>query len=210
MQSLDRGVEQHAGKPYTSIDAATDTDVVGGIVVDPYVGTALGTVREEYCAANSDVPESVKSALEYVESETNHKLNKQYMLTGPLAAMTLAMLVRISGARRILEIGSYTGYSTIALASTGATVTAVDSFEDEPEAEAIFRAGVQKSGLPIKLLKMKALEALDMLIASPPEEPFDFVFIDADKTEQIQEREKVLLTKVNGGDCHVAPMNPHP
>jgi hypothetical protein len=56
-------------------------------------------------------------------------------------------------------------YSTIALASTGAAVTTIDSFEDEAAAENVFHAGVQKSGLPIKLLHMKALEALNILVS---------------------------------------------
>ena len=76
--------------------------------------------------------------------------------------------------------------------STGAAVTTIDSFQDEAESEAVFHAGVEKCGLPIKLIKMKALEALKMLIESPPEQPFDFVFIDADKTEQIQYYELLM------------------
>jgi protein-L-isoaspartate O-methyltransferase len=177
-------VAQH-NKPYTSIDAAIDTDVIGVGEIDPYVGTALGTAREFYCAAHSDVPANVAAALEFVEQETNRCLSKQYMLTGALAASTLAMMVRMAGATNVLEIGAYTGYSTIALGSTGAAVTTIDSFEDEAESEAVFHAGVAKSGLPIKLLKMKALDALQRLIESPPVRPFDFVFIDADKTEQL-------------------------
>ena len=137
MSGLDRGVshKEQLGKPYTSIDAASDADVLGTQTIDPYVGTALGTVREAYCAENSDIPESVEAALEFVERETNTKLCKQYMLTGKLAAACLSMLVRMAGARNVLEIGAYTGYSTIALASTGAAVTTIDSFEDEAESE---------------------------------------------------------------------------
>eukprot|EP00802_Teleaulax_amphioxeia_P019178 Tamp_19401.p1 GENE.Tamp_19401~~Tamp_19401.p1 ORF type:complete len:309 (+),score=64.84 Tamp_19401:97-927(+) len=184
---LDRGVQHVGDKPYTSIDAASDVDVIGrDAAVDPYIGTALGTVREAYCAANSNLPSAeVADVLAWVESETRLRLSKDYMLTGSLAATTLAMLARMSGAKNVLEIGAYTGYSTIALASTGATVTTIDSFEDEAAAEDVFHAGIEKSGLPIKLLRMKALEALDMLVRTPPAAAFDFVFIDADKTEQI-------------------------
>ena len=73
-------------------------------------------MREAYCAKHSNIPADVESALEYVEQETNNKLSKQYMLTGRLAAATLGMLVRMSGASNVLEIGAYTGYSAIALA----------------------------------------------------------------------------------------------
>ena len=164
---LNRGAQHN--RPYTSIDAATDPDVIGDTAIDPYVGTALGTAREAYCAANSDLPENVAQALEFVENETRVKLSKQYMLTGSLAASTLAMLVRMSGATNVLEIGAYTGYSTIALASTGCAVTTIDSFEDEADSEAVFHAGVEKSKLPIRLLKMKALDALKMLIGRTSE-----------------------------------------
>ena len=41
-------------------------------------------------------------------------------------------------------------------------------------------------------MKMKALDALRMLIDSPPEKPFDFVFIDADKTQQVEYYELLM------------------
>jgi len=86
---LDRGVQHVGDKPYTSIDAASDVDVIGrDAAVDPYIGTALGTVREAYCAANSNLPSAeVADVLAWVESETRLRLSKDYMLTGSLVPL---------------------------------------------------------------------------------------------------------------------------
>jgi hypothetical protein len=91
---LNRGVPQHVGsKPYTSIDAASDAEVLGDIPIDPYVGTALGTLREAYCAQNSDLPSAaVADALAWVECETRNRLSKDYMLTGSLVCKCMRVL----------------------------------------------------------------------------------------------------------------------
>lgn len=92
----------------------------------------------------------------------------------------------MSKARRVLEIGTYTGYSAVSMAATGASVITIDTFQDEKDSEDIFMQGVQMSGLNIELRRGKALDVLADLAreATLGAEPFDFVFIDADKTEQ--------------------------
>jgi hypothetical protein len=93
---LNRGVPQHVGsKPYTSIDAASDAEVLGDIPIDPYVGTALGTLREIYCAQNSDLPSAaVADALAWVECETRNRLSKDYMLTGSLVCKCMRVDIK--------------------------------------------------------------------------------------------------------------------
>lgn len=68
--------------------------------------------------------------------------------------------VMLCKAERVLEIGTYTGYSAVAMAATGAKVTTIDSFQDEAEAEEVFHEGVRRSGLDVKLEKGKALDVL--------------------------------------------------
>jgi caffeoyl-CoA O-methyltransferase len=94
----------------------------------------------------------------------------------------------MSSAKRVLEIGAYTGYSAVSMAATGVSVTTIDSFQDEKESEEIFLQGVKMSGLEIELRRGKALDILSELAkeAISGAEPFDFVFIDADKTEQVR------------------------
>ncbi|WP_321936622.1 O-methyltransferase [Paraburkholderia sp. J8-2] len=105
----------------------------------------------------------------------------------------LHLLARIQGARRILEIGTLGGYSAIwlgrALPDNGAMV----SLEFSPENAAVARANIARAGLDakVKVVTGLALESLDALIAQG-EPPFDFVFIDADKSNNPNYLERVL------------------
>jgi predicted O-methyltransferase YrrM len=94
----------------------------------------------------------------------------------------LYLLARLSGARRILEIGTLAGYSTIwlgrALPSDGRLVT----LEFDPEHATVARTNLARAGLieQVEVVVGPALETLPQL-AARDEEPFDVVFIDADK-----------------------------
>ena len=157
--------------------------------IDPYVGTKLGTRREQYCSEMSDmIPSKSDSALRWIEDQTMQRLKKPFMLTGRLPCSFLQFLIRMSKAKKVLEIGAYTGYSSVCMAAAGAAVTTIDSFQDESDSEDIFRKGIEMSGLPIQLRKGKALEILPTLAreALSGADPFDLVFIDADKTEQVE------------------------
>lgn len=94
----------------------------------------------------------------------------------------LSLLVQISGARRILEVGTLGGYSTVwmakALPAGGQIVTLEsDPHHAETARRNFFAAGVADC---IELIEGKAADALKSL-AGQGEEPFDLVFIDADK-----------------------------
>jgi predicted O-methyltransferase YrrM len=94
----------------------------------------------------------------------------------------LHLLVRIMGARRILEIGTLGGYSTIwlgrALPPGGRLVT----LESEPIHARVARSNIAQAGLEatVELRLGPALETLPLLAAENPD-PFDLIFIDADK-----------------------------
>jgi predicted O-methyltransferase YrrM len=103
-------------------------------------------------------------------------------LCGPTVAATLAMLARISGSRRVLEVGCYTGYSALAVASVlppGATLTTIDVDE---RSNAAARAAFAANGLDdaIRLIAGDAAAVMDDLLASDGR-VFDLCFIDADK-----------------------------
>ena len=94
----------------------------------------------------------------------------------------LALLVSMSGARRVLEIGTLGGYSTIWLASAlppGGTVTSLELRDDYAT---VARRNLERAGLAaaVEILVGPATGSLDLL-AARPSEPFDFVFLDADK-----------------------------
>jgi predicted O-methyltransferase YrrM len=99
----------------------------------------------------------------------------------PVQGKLLHLLARAIGARKILEIGTLGGYSTIWLARALPDGGRVISLEADPRHAEVARANIARAGLDDRV-EVRLGMALDLL----PElaeraEPFDFVFIDADK-----------------------------
>lgn len=97
----------------------------------------------------------------------------------PLAGRFLHLLARMIRARRILEIGTLGGYSTICLARALPADGRLLSLEAEPRHAEVARANVAAAGLADRV-EIRVGRALDTLPTLPPD-PFDLVFIDADK-----------------------------
>lgn len=105
------------------------------------------------------------------------------MMTGPDFAALLSMLVRLTGTRRALEIGTFTGYSALAIATAlpaGGKLIACDVSEEWTTIGRRYwaRAGVADR---IDLRIAPAQETLTALIKAGESGRFDFAFIDADK-----------------------------
>lgn len=100
----------------------------------------------------------------------------------PAEARLLAILCRAIGARRILEFGTLAGYSTIALARTLPGDGTLITLEYDPDHAEVAWANIERAGLgdKVDLRVGAALETLPLL-ESEGIDPFDFVFIDADK-----------------------------
>lgn len=98
----------------------------------------------------------------------------------PVQGKLLHLLARAAGARRILEIGTLGGYSTIWLARALPDDGKVVTLEIEPHHAAVARANLDRAGLG-KRVEIRVGPALDSLSALQGEDRFDFVFIDADK-----------------------------
>lgn len=130
---------------------------------------------EKYCIDISSKPSSLCDEL---ADYTRKHVSQSQMLIGPLEAAVLGFLIRTGHYRRVLEIGTFTGYSALSMAenlpSDGELVT-LDINEETTE---IAKRFWQKSshGSKIKLILGRATENLPKL-----EGPFDLVFIDADK-----------------------------
>jgi len=92
----------------------------------------------------------------------------------------LHLLARIAGARRILEIGTLAGYSTIWLARALPRGGRLISLEFDPKHAGVARANIARAGLS-EMVDVRVGRAIDSLPALERDEPFDFVFIDADK-----------------------------
>jgi predicted O-methyltransferase YrrM len=93
----------------------------------------------------------------------------------------LDFLVRVSGARRVLEIGTLGGYSTIWLASALPEGGSVVSLEVDPHHAEVARTNLENAGVldRVELIVGPALDTLPVLEKTTA--PFDLIFIDADK-----------------------------
>jgi predicted O-methyltransferase YrrM len=123
------------------------------------------------------------------------------MQLSPEQGQLLQLLVRLVGARRCLEIGTYTGYSALAVAlvlpGDGSLVTCDVSAEWTQVARQFWRdAGVEPR---IDLRLQPALRTLDELLAEGSASAFDFAFIDADKGNYLNYYERVLDLLRPGG-----------
>lgn len=124
------------------------------------------------------------------------------MQIGPDQAQFMALLVRLMGARRCIEIGTYTGYSALAVAQAlpddGELVACDISRTFTDVGEPFWReAGVAHR---IRLKIQPALQTLDELaLAENGKRGFDFAFIDADKPNYIAYFEKLLILIRPGG-----------
>ncbi len=100
----------------------------------------------------------------------------------PMQGRLLQMLARLTGARRILEIGTLGGYSTIWLARALPEGGRLISLEADPNHAAVARASLTRAGLDA-VVEVRVGQALDSLpaIAAEGSGPFDLVFVDADK-----------------------------
>ncbi len=98
----------------------------------------------------------------------------------PVSGKLLNLLARISGARRVLEIGTLGGYSTIWLARAVGDGGRVVTIEAEPDNAAVARASIDAAGVGERV-EIRVGRAAEVLPALEDEEPFDLVFIDADK-----------------------------
>ena len=110
--------------------------------------------------------------------ETYAKTHSPGMMVGPLMAQFFKMVAAMTGARRILEIGTFTGYSALAWAEALPKDGRVVSCEINPDAAEIARRYFAESphGHKIEIKLGPALESLKLIYGI-----FDLCFIDADK-----------------------------
>ena len=118
------------------------------------------------------------------------------MLSGRLVGRLLSLLIKISGARRVLEVGTFTGYSALTMAEALPDDGELFTCEYNERYENIARTFFDKSkaGSKITLLMGKALATIPTISGS-----FDFVFLDADKINYPSYYELILPRLEQGG-----------
>jgi predicted O-methyltransferase YrrM len=122
-------------------------------------------------------------ALEWVVKQTHIRTNHARMLSGSIQGQLLRMLVQMTGATRILELGTFTGYSAICLASALPANGHLDTLELNDELEDLILEGFEKAGLEDKI-QLHIGDCKETVLRLKDEgKMYDIVYIDANKRE---------------------------
>ena len=150
--------------------------------------TIIPKAFDDYCAAHTTPPVPLLAEL---ETWTHAQVKHPQMLTGHLEGALLAWLVRLTGTRHILEIGTYTGYSALAMAAALPADGELVTCDNDPKHAGIAQSYFDRSshGRKIKLILGPALETIASL---PAHIVFDLVFLDADKENYSNYYEAIL------------------
>jgi O-methyltransferase len=129
------------------------------------------------------------------------RLPQAVMQIGPEQGQFMALLARLTGARRCIEVGVFTGYSSLAVALVLPDNGSIIALDVSEEWTAIARRHWQKAGVDDKIdLRLgRAMDTLDTLISLQESGRFDFAFIDADKGNYLGYYERCLELVRPGG-----------
>ncbi len=133
-------------------------------------------------------------ALDWVEKQTHIRTNHARMLSGKLQGELLRIIVQTTGAKRILELGTFTGYSAICLASTLPSDGHLDTLELNDELEDLILEGFERAGLDGKielhigdcketLRRFRYEMGLESGHEGDSDKLYDIVYMDANKRE---------------------------
>ena len=150
-----------------------------------------------YIENHASVP---SEALEWVVKQTHIRTNHARMLSGAAQGQLLRMFVQMTGARRVLELGTFTGYSAICLASALPSDGHLDTLELNDELEDLILEGFERAGLSdvISLhigdcketlrqfrqqMGLTAVPAAETGAVADKDLLYDIVYMDANKRE---------------------------
>ncbi|OGT37819.1 MAG: SAM-dependent methyltransferase [Gammaproteobacteria bacterium RIFCSPHIGHO2_12_FULL_37_14] len=138
--------------------------------------------------------------LKQLRNETNKKFQARMQIS-PEQGQFMRLLVEILNAKKSLDIGTFTGYSALAVAlslpDNGKVIACDTSVEWTNLAKHFWEIGNVAHKIDLKLAP--ALQTLDKLLTDGEVNTFDFVFIDADKQNYIAYYEKSLALLRTGG-----------
>lgn len=148
---------------------------------------------DSYAVSKSEpTSDLLKELVEVTERDTAMPI----MLTGPLEGRFLKMMAQLTGAKRVLEIGMFTGYSALSMAEGMPDDGELITCDLDPNCISIARSFYARSphGKKIVVMEGPALESLKNIKG-----PFDMAFIDADKPNYTNYYEAVLPLMRQGG-----------
>ena len=155
----------------------------------------METPENQYILSHS-TPE--EEALRWITRQTHIRTHYPRMLSGPVQGRLLRMLTELTGAKRVLDIGTFTGYSAVCLALGLSEGGHVDTLENNDELEDLIREGFDRAGVAGRI-SLHIGNALDLRDRLSGEDPYDLVFIDADKREYPEYYAKVFPLVRPGG-----------
>ena len=137
----------------------------------------METPQEKYLREHSDAQ---SQALDWIVRQTHIRTNYPQMLSGSVQGALLTMLVKLVKPCRVLEIGCFTGYSTVCMAYGLPEGGHIDSLEINEELEYLILEGFEKAGVKDRITMHfgDAKKTLGTL-----QGPYDLVFMDADKRD---------------------------
>lgn len=150
-----------------------------------------------YCEAHTSGEDSL---LKKITRETQAKVLMPRMISGHLQGKFLELFVKMHQPKRILEIGTYTGYSAVCMARGLKEEAKLITLDINDELEAMVRGFFEESGLSSKI-DYQLGNALDLIPTI--EGTFDFVFIDADK-ENYRTYYELVIDRVSAGGLILA------
>jgi caffeoyl-CoA O-methyltransferase len=141
---------------------------------------------EEYAAAHTTRPPEL---LQELAAETRETLTAPQMLTGTIEGRFLELLVFGLQAKRVLELGTYSGYSALSMAAGLPEDGHIDTCEADEEHAAVARRYIAQSPHADRITVHlgPALDTIEQL-----EGEFDFVFVDADKENYLNYYDALL------------------
>lgn len=157
------------------------------------INTELDRYIEEHTEAEPEVLRELSRA-------THLEVLRPRMLSGNVQGQFLKMVCRIVNAKRVLEIGTYTGYAAISMAMGLGEDGFLHTIDINDEIEDFTREYISRSGLENRI-RFHVGDACDIIPGL--EETFDVVFIDADKREYL-DYYKLVFDKVRPGGIILA------
>ena len=141
---------------------------------------------DAYAEAHTTRPPEL---LDRLAEETRATLEAPQMLTGAVEGRFLQFLVHAAGARRILEFGTFSGYSSISMAAALPEGGHIDTCEISEQHASVAKRYIEEAGFSDRITVHlgPGVETVEKL-----EGEFDFVFIDADKPNYVNYYEAVL------------------
>jgi caffeoyl-CoA O-methyltransferase len=153
------------------------------------VDDAVDRYAEEHTTPGGDL-------FDRLEAETREKSTIPQMMVGRVEGKFLEFLVRSTGAQLVLELGTFTGYSSISMARGLTGTGKVISMDVNPETTAIARRYADEAGVADRI-DYRLGQALDGLPSL--DGPFDLIFIDADKGNYVNYYEALLPKLATNG-----------